>query len=121
MGSENNNARMGQGTMTNKEIVEYYLESGLIDTCLDCQYAQLGCDYEFKDDFRNDLLLTLYEYPNEKLLDAHLNKHFNALVSRIIINNIYSKTSPYYTAYKKFRDRACELITDELKDTLGDD
>lgn len=106
--------------MTNREIVDTYLGNGLIDTCLDCQFSQLD-DKQFKQDFKNDLILTLLEYDNEKLNDAHLNNHFNAFITRIIINNIFSKTSPYYTAYRKFSDRATEEITDELKDTLKDE
>lgn len=89
--------------MTNKEIVENNLD--LIRQCIDCQFAPIK-DKQFKEDFHNDLLIILYEYDNEKLNDAVNNNHLNALISRIIINNIYSKTSRYYKDYYKFQNKA---------------
>lgn len=105
--------------MTNREIVDLYLNNGLIQTSVDCQFAN-SKDKQFKEDFMQDLIIILYNYDNEKLMDAHLNNHFNALVTRIIINNIWSKTSPYYKQYKKFMDRSDE-ITEEMIDTIPDD
>lgn len=106
--------------MTNRDIVDIYLKSGLIKQCVDCQFSNVK-DKQFKDDFFNDLIIILYEYDNAKMNDAHSNHHFNALISRIIINNIYSKTSPYYKSYRKFMDRAGEEITEVMKDTLPDE
>lgn len=72
-----------------------------------------------KDDFFQDLLLILYDYDNEKLNDAYLNNHLNALVTRIIINNIYSQTSPLWTTYRKFSGKSDE-ITKEIEETYGE-
>lgn len=107
--------------MTNREIVDIYLENGLIQTCVDCQFANVRDGRQYKEDFFQDLILILLTYDNDKLNDAHNNNHFNALVSRIIINNIYSKTSPFYKDYKKFNDRIISEITDEIKETLRDE
>ena len=106
--------------MTNKEIVDIYIYNGLIQTCVDCQFAKLPEDAEYRDDFTNDLIVSLYSYQNSKLLDAHVNNHFNALVTKIIVNQIYSHTSPYYKKYKKFKDRSDE-ITPILEDTIADE
>lgn len=93
------------------ELVNYYINNGLIRTCIDCQFAKLKdkSKLQYKEDFMNDLVLTLYNYDYNKLLDAHTNNHFNALVTKIIVNNIYSKTSPFYKKYMKF-----DLMTEEL-------
>ena len=91
--------------MTNKEIVEANM--GLILQCVDCQFAKMS-DKRYKDDFTNDLILILMTYDNGKMNNAVENRHFNALVSRIIINNIFSMTSPYYASYKRFEDRRVE-------------
>lgn len=104
--------------MTNREILDIYLNNGLIDTCLDCQFSNIK-DKQFKEDFRNDLILIILNYDNEKLNDAHLNNHFNAFLTRIIINNIFSKTSPYYKDYRKFSDKTDEITT-EIEETYGD-
>lgn len=106
--------------MTNKEIVDKYIHNGLIQTCVDCQFAKLPDDAELKGDFTNDLVLILYSYDNAKLTDADNNNHFNALVTKIIVNQTYSHTSAYYKTYKKFRDRSDE-ITQTIEDTLADE
>lgn len=99
--------------MTNKEIVDSSLE--LIRTCVECQYSKLKSKVELQneEDFYHDLLITLYEY--SKLQDAYNEGHLNALVTRIIINNLYSKTSEYHKKYRKFSRNSEELhtITDE--------
>ena len=100
--------------MSNKEIVEYYLNNGLIQTCVDCQFSKIQ-DKQFKDDFFQDLCIILLTYDNDKMMDAHQNGHFNALVSRIIINQIYSVTSPYYRDYYKYLNKMRDYIPDDYK------
>ena len=105
--------------MTNKEIIDIYLQNGLIQRCAECQFANLK-DKQFKDDFMNDLVIILYEYDNDKMNDAHNNNHFNALVTAICIRNLWSHTSPYYKTYKKFMDRSDDITT-EIEETIADD
>ena len=88
--------------MTNKEIVDANLD--LIQQCVDCQFASIP-DKQFKEDFHNDLIVILYCYDNDKLQDAVNGNHLNALITRIIQNNLWSKTSPYYRDYYKFQNR----------------
>lgn len=97
--------------MTNKEIVDNNLD--LIRRCIDYQFSAVKDD-QFKEDFYHDLLLILYEYPN--LSDAYENGHLNALVTRVIINNIWSSTSRYYSQYKKWMDR-----TDPIEEIIRKD
>lgn len=104
---------------TNGEIVEIYLNNGLIQRCVDCQFAKKK-DKQNKDDFFQDLVLTLLEYDNEKLNNAHENKHMNALITKMIVNNIFSVTSPYYKYYEKYSSRAEEL-TAEIIETIEDE
>ena len=107
--------------MTNKEITDLYIHNGLISKCVDYQFSRIKDKSvkQFKDDFYQDIIVFLYEYDNDKINNAHLNNHFNALVSRIIINNLYSTTSPFYTRYRYFQDKTDE-ITEQLKDTYGE-
>lgn len=107
--------------MTSKEIVDIYIDNGLIQKCVDYQFRNIKDKSvaQFRNDFTNDLIVYLYTYDIEKLTDAHLNNHFNALISSIIINNIWSKTSPFYTKYRKFMDKSDD-ITAELEDTYGE-
>ena len=95
--------------MTNEEIVYGNLE--LIRTCIDCQFAKLKDPgkAQFKEDLHNDLILELLEYSPEKLNDAYSNKHLNALITKMIINNLYSCTSRFYNRYLKFNNKSNEL------------
>lgn len=108
--------------MTNREIVDIYLENGLIQTCVNCAFSQLSpVERENnRDDFFQDIIVVLLTYNNEKLMDAHINNHFNALVTAIIKRNLWSRTSQYYKNYKKFSSRSDE-ITDEITETIADD
>lgn len=106
--------------MTAKEIIDPYIQSGLLEQCVSYQFAKVKdkAVKQFKDDVMNDLIITLYEYDYEKLLDAHTNNHMNALISAILIKNIWSSTSPFYTKYRKFMDKSDD-ITEEIIDTYG--
>lgn len=105
--------------MTNKEIVDIYLNNGLIRTCVECQFSAMK-DKTFLEDFYQDLVLILLEYSNDKLNDAHSNNKMNALVSAICLRQLFSRTSPFYKAYRKFLDRANTEITEELADKTPD-
>lgn len=107
--------------MSNREIVDIYLENRLIQICVDCAFSQLSAyERQNRDDFYQDLIVVLLTYDNEKLNDAHINNHFNALVTAIIKRNLWSRTSQYYKNYKKFSSR-CDDITDEITETITDD
>lgn len=99
--------------MTNREIVDKNYD--LILQCVDCQFAKMK-DQRYKEDFTNDLFVVLLTYDNEKMNDADSHNHFNALVSRIIINNIFSITSPYYSTYIKFENKTEELRYDDISE-----
>ena len=107
-------------TKDNCDIVNENL--ALIDDCVNYQFAKVKdeCVRQLKDDFRQDLILTLYDYDNAKLNDAYQNNHLNALITRIILNNIYSSTSQLYTTYRKFLSKTGE-ITHKIEDTYGED
>lgn len=88
----------------NREIVERYLKSGLIRTCVECQFAKLKMELgkqQFKEDMFQDLYLILMEYNPEKLKNADENNHMNALITRILINNLWSNSSQFKTRYLK--------------------
>lgn len=107
--------------MENKEIVDIYIENGLIEKCVDYQFSKVKdrAVKQYKDDLYQDLIIILYEYDNEKIVDAHNNNHFNALVTSIIIKQLWSSTSPFYIRYRKFQDKSDD-ITKELEDTYGE-
>lgn len=104
--------------LSNSEIVQIYLDNRLIKTCVECQFSKLK-DRQYEDDFFQDLILILLEYDNEKLNNAHNNNHINALITRIIMNNIYSVTSKYYKNYIKFSSNSDEITKEVIN--ISDD
>lgn len=97
---------------SNREIVEENM--ALIEECLKYQFVRAKTEWEYMDDFRQDLYLILLTYDNEKLNNAYDNNHLNALITRMIRNQIHSDRSPYYDTYKKFKSKSNNLTIREL-------
>ena len=95
----------------NLSIVNKYINNGLIQQCVDCQFAKLKdkSKLQYRDDMFQDLVLWLLEYDNRKLNDAENNNHMNALITKILVNNLYSTTSKFYKDYLKFSTKTEEL------------
>lgn len=89
---------------TNLEIVEKYIENGLIRTCVDCQFRRMGEKWkdQYKEDFFQDLIVVLLTYPGEKLNDVESKGWMNGFLTRVILNQIYSNTSRFYGTYLKY-------------------
>lgn len=107
------------GKMNNSEILQIYLDDRTIRTCVECQFSKIK-NKEWMEDFYNDLIITILEYDNEKLNSVHNDKHFNAWLTRIIINNLYSTTSEYYRRYVRYGQKS-ELLTTDMEENLFDD
>ena len=109
--------------MNNKDIIDIYINNGLIKRCIDCQFSKLKDKgkLQYKDDFFNDVICILYDYSEEKIMDAHTNNHMNALITKIIINNIYSNTSPFYKTYLKFDNKTDEITQEDAERIYTDE
>lgn len=97
--------------MDNREIIQKYIDNGLLDTCLDYQFANIPKQY--KEDFKHDIIIELMCY--DKLQKVEEEGHMNAFLTRVIRNNVFSTTSWYYRRYIRY-DRATEEITDREMD-----
>lgn len=93
---------------TNSEIFGECYE--LLKECMDFQFKKLCFldpgKRQFKDDLLQDVCIWLLTYDNDKLNDAYRNKHMNALITRIIQNQVYSNSSKFYHQYLDFDKRA---------------
>lgn len=118
----NSNAEEDYPRLLNSEIVDIYLDSGLLRKCLEMQFLKLPpTDWwkrQYQEDMWQDLIVFLLTYNNEKLNNAHHYNHINALVTRILQNQLYSDHSKFYNDYLRFL-RRCDDITD--KQIAGDD
>lgn len=89
------------------DVVEYLLKSKLIETCV--AYQAKNTTQYTKDDIVQDMWEWVMTYDKEKLIDAHKNKHLNALITGVLRRQLFSKNSPHFRKYKKF-----DLMTDDL-------
>ena len=94
----------------NEEIAQEAVESGLLDDCIFYQFKKMKklepWKMQFSGDLKSDIYLTLYNYDNAKLNDAYQKGHLNALITRIIINSIFSTSSNFHSWYLKFMNKS---------------
>ena len=91
------------------EIVDYTIKSGLLRQCVECQVAKSKSDKQWADDIEQEMWMWMLTYDIEKLSDAYENNHLNALISKVLVNQIFSKTSPFHKNYRRY-----DNITDEI-------
>ena len=97
--------------MTNEEILKIYVDNGLIETCIKYQFGKMKESWklQYSGDMYSDLCLTIANYDNEKLNNVHKNNHMNAWLTRVLQNQLYSKSSNFYHSYIRFN-----MNTDDL-------
>lgn len=95
--------------MNRQDIIDNILDSGLLVTCVDYQLKKQPQHYQYRDDIINDAWYWLLTYNEDKLIDAYLNNHINALITRYLQNQLFSKTSEYYRKYIKLNSLSEEL------------
>lgn len=83
--------------MTNQEIVYCLSFSGLVEDIT----RNIRVTSDYYDDFVQETYEILLEYNNEKLSSIFEKNQIKFFVARICLNNWNSRTSPFYTKYKK--------------------
>lgn len=68
----------------------------------------------YLEDLIQDTWLWLMTYDEGKLLNAYEKKHLNALITSVLVKNIFSKKSPYFQRYHKDSSRCREITDKEL-------
>lgn len=93
--------------LTNAEIVQRHMDDGLIDKCIFFQFKKLGESFkqQYKEDLRQDLVMILLNYDNQRLNKIESERHFNAFITAIIRHQLYSGTSQFYRTYLRFQNR----------------
>ena len=100
--------------VTRNEIIKSIMDSGLLVTCVDYQLKRQPQHYGNRDDILSDAWLWLLTYDLDKLSDAYINNHLNAMITRYLQNQIFSKTSDYYRKYIKFN-----TLTEGMENAQG--
>lgn len=97
-----------------EEITDYILKTNLLRTCVECQVAKAKDNRQWIDDIEQDMWVWLLTYDIEKLSDAYEHNHMSALLTKVLINQIYSVTSPLHKTYRKFLNNSDEITDTEL-------
>lgn len=77
------------------------MDSGLLVTCVDYQIKKQLQHYPNRADIIQDAWEWLLTYDERKLIDAAEGHHLNALITRYLQNQMFSRTSKYYRNYVK--------------------
>ena len=56
-----------------------------------------------KDDLIQEIALIILEKPPNFILELHEKGHLKYYIARVIMNNLFSTSSPYYCKYKKYQ------------------
>lgn len=68
------------------------------------------------DDLAQDIYICLLETDSETIEKLYNSNELEYYIKKIIKNNLYSKTSPFFYKYERFRK-----ITDEIGDKLDEE
>lgn len=102
--------------MTKHEIIERMARERMVEELV---FKIRVEEEQDKKDLCEDIYVNLLEKDEEKIQHLWKTKAMKYFLVRMIGNMIYSKTSPYYTKYKKFRQLS-EEISSDIKDRYED-
>lgn len=86
---------------TNAQIINEIANGGLVEEIIQgVSYSKFENTENLKD-LTQDIYLQLLQMDTAKINELYFKKQLRFWVTRIITNNIHSKTSPYYYQYKK--------------------
>lgn len=98
-------------------IVEKLAKERVVETML----RNMRIEDKYFDDLAQEIYLILLEYDQDKLTLIYNKKQINFFISRIIMNQAFSKNSPFYMNYKKWDLNKVDLRYDTDVDDTGED
>ena len=95
--------------MTNAQIINEIANAHLIEEIISgITYSKFESKENLKD-LAQDIYLQLLQMDNANINELYFKKQLRFWVTRIITNNIHSKTSPYYYQYKKSQRQSVSI------------
>lgn len=77
-------------------------------------------DESYKEDLVQDLYIELLNKPPDNIINLYQANKLKYFIVRMVMNNINSKTSPFYYRYKKNAKKHIQ-ITPEMEDRFLDE
>lgn len=96
-----------------QHIIEELLTSTTVDDCVNYQMKD-ATEY-YREEMRQNIWLWLLTYDIRKLADAFTNRHLNALVTRFISTQYWSRNSPFHKVYRKMQSLEDEIGYEALE------
>ncbi len=96
--------------MTKNEIINQLAEERTVEKLI--QKITKRADEELKD-LAQDIYLNLLEKKEDKIEKIYEKGEMEYFIIGMIQNNVFSKTSPYYTMYKRYNINKESLQYDE--------
>lgn len=95
--------------MTKNEVVNILAKERMVETIV----SNIA---KSSDDLLNDLVQEIYldllQKDDEKIVKLYESNQIRYFITRIVINNIHSKNSPYWCKIKSFTHNMNEIIGD---------
>lgn len=102
--------------MTNAQIINDVANSKIVEEIIDgITYSKFENNENLKD-LAQDIYLQLLQMDNTKINELYFKKQLRFWITRIITNNIHSKTSPYYYQYKKAQRQSVSIGDIDIDD-----
>lgn len=100
--------------MDREEVINRIISSGVVEEVVD----NIGVKALYRDDLVQETYLILLEYDRTRLIEIEEKGDMRWFITRIITNQINSKTSRFYYKYKKFNKDKDEnyVISDGIED-----
>ena len=92
--------------MGKQEIIEELARGKIVEEIIDniCKTNSV----EMRD-LAQDIYLSLLEKDEKRIQKLYDNQQLSFFIAKMVTNNYFSETSPFYTKYKKFSARSEEL------------
>ena len=97
--------------MKKEEIIEKWAKDKKVESLVKKHTDFLNNPYI--DDLVQDIYIELYLKDNELIEKLENDNEIDYFLTKIIRNNLYSKTSPFYYKYNKFRINSTDI--DEIE------
>lgn len=99
--------------MTKREIIGRMAEERMVETAIN-NIAKTNSDV--LNDLSQEIYLDLLQKDEQKIVKLYESNQIRFFVVRMILNNLFSKNSPFYQTFKKNTNATVNI--DGLKDKL---
>ena len=99
--------------MTKNEVISIIAKEKMVETAI-ANIAKTNSDV--LNDLSQNIYLDLLEKDEQKIVKLYEDNQIRFFVVRMILNNLFSKNSPFYQTFKKNANLTVDI--DNLKDKL---